>query len=130
VTAGTTVFSFKENPLSVHTNHLEFDTSFYLYSASNYPTLGCILSGTQLGVSIGVWYDGTITDEEIDRQTKILGGPFLGGSYPGDITQFVTQPNDPNYTGSVYVTVKYPDGYAISNVVRGEFSNYQYEKRI
>jgi hypothetical protein len=125
------VLSFLEDPNSVRTNFIKFNTNYYVYSSSNYPTVGCVLSGQQ-GVSVGVWYNPDITDEEIDRQTEILGGPWLeNGSvyFPGDITQFVTQPKDPNYTCSIFVIIRSAStGYAASRFVPSyEFSDYQYE---
>ena len=129
-----TTVSFLEDPNSVRTNYIDFNTNHYAYSASNYPSSGCILSGDNMAVSVGVWYNPDITDEEIDRQTRILGGPWKSNGnlyFPGNITQFVTQPNDPNYTGKIWVIIRHDAiGYrGQMPLLSYTFSNYQYEVR-
>ncbi len=127
-----TIVSFREDPNSVKTNYLDFNTNHYAYDSSNVPSSPCILSGNHLPVSIGVWYNPDITDAEIDRQTKILGGPWLSdGSmyFPGNITQFVIQPNDPNYTGKIYVIIRQNSIGYTDRIPTYTFSNYQYEVR-
>lgn len=132
--AARTTVSFVEDPNSVRTNHIDFNTNHYAYTASNYPSGGCVLSGNQMSVSIGIWYDADITDSEIDRQTRILGGPWTGNGtlyFPGDITQFVVQPTDPNYTGEIWIVIRQNAvGYCgPAPAITYTFSNYQYEVR-
>lgn len=126
------IVSFDEDPNSVKTNFIKFNTNITAYASSNYPDLPCALLSGQQSVSLGVWYNPDITDAEIDRQTKILGGPWTtDGSlfYPGDITRFVTQPVNPKYTGKIYVILRIPINTGYNEGYATEFSDYQYEVR-
>lgn len=125
------VLSFDEDPNSVKTTFLRFNTNIRVYGSSNYPNLLCNDLSDQKSVSVGIWYNPDITDEEIARQTEIMGGPWTeDGSvfFPNDITQFVTQPVDPNYTGKVWVILKF-DGLTYNGGYSSDFSDYQYEVR-
>ncbi len=122
---------FLEDPNSVKTTFLRLNTNLRVFDSSNYPDLGCVLSGNQLPISVGIWYNPDITDEEIDRQTEIMGGPWTSNGsllFPNNITQFVIQPTHENYSGKVWVIFKF-EGTGFNNSFSSSFSDYQYEVR-
>ena len=165
VTAGVAswTFIFEHDPLATKIMRLDFLTNLALFGScadiacALGPGNTCDTVGSEGGISVGIWYDDTITDAEIDRQTVILGGPWTPGydssdpfanPFPGDISQFVTQPKHNNFSRKVYVKLKWssaglylPCGFLTLNFTNdvadafadsfvAQFRNYQYEKAL
>jgi hypothetical protein len=65
---------------------------------------------TDAGIHIGISPAGGLSSEEILRQTLEMGGPWIAvdnledNSYEIDISKFVPQPRNSNYTGNLVVT--------------------------
>lgn len=163
-------FVFEHDPLATRIERLDFLTNLSLFADCSNTVcdvdpedIACDSVSQEVNISIGIWHNDSIPDEEITRQTAILGGPWQGGydfsiitdpetanfanAFPGDISQFVKQPNDPDYTGKVYVTLRWEsDVYFLpcsfsqlaftsgqggtGSEFRAEFRNYQYEKSL
>ncbi len=147
-------FIFENDPLAVKINRLDFLIAPALYVNCTEDTCvldagqdDCIETTDEVNISIGIWHDNTITDAEIDRQTTILGGPWKTdlnqtNAFPGEITQFIKQPKDVDYTRFVYVTIRWDSAsYYLPCALAGDlaqmlaialpkFLNYQIERSL
>lgn len=67
-------------------------------------------NGTEAPIYIGVSPAGGLSASEIQRQTKEMGGPWIAednleaNSYEVDISKFVPQPKDSDWTGNLVIT--------------------------
>lgn len=122
--AGVQQFTFQQklDPFAVKINKALIDSNFQLFGSATHepsdffcPERDVADAGSEVDMYVGVSPDGNITENEIKRQTQIMGGPWKAtdadmiNAYEADLTNFVTQPKDPLYTGIIHVTFWWAD---------------------